>query len=224
VLPTVGLVALTELYPPEVAGTAIVTHVATGLLASAVYFRSGHLQSATTRRIAIVLVAAAAVGTPLGIVANSHVSKSAFSVLLGIVLALVAAAMYRHERRASRTEHSPPGNVVVFLAGCAVAVAAGIVGIGGPMLTVPTLTALGVAMLDSLAAAQVQSVMIAGIGTVGYAVQHAINWPLALLIGIPELAGVVLGWWVARNVPTTALRYALMISLLALAPYLMLHR
>jgi hypothetical protein len=177
VLPTVGLVALTEMYPPEVAGTAIVTHVATGLLASAVYFRSGHLQSATTRRIAVVLVAAAAVGTPLGIVANSHVSKSAFSVLLGIVVGLVAAAMYRRERRASRVEHSPPGTVVVFLAGCAVAVAAGIVAIGGPML-----------------------------------------------IGIPELAGVVLGWWVARNVPTTALRYALMISLLALAPYLMLHR
>ena len=40
VLPTIGLFTLTDLAPAEVAGTAILTHVATGLLGTAAYARS----------------------------------------------------------------------------------------------------------------------------------------------------------------------------------------
>jgi uncharacterized membrane protein YfcA len=64
VLPTVGLFALTSLSPSGVAGTAIVTHVATGGLATAAYTRSGQLRERQTRRLAIILAAAAVVGTP----------------------------------------------------------------------------------------------------------------------------------------------------------------
>lgn len=56
---------------------------------------------------------------------------------------------------------------VVAGLGFVVAVVSGVVGIGGPMLTVPLLVALGVPVLESLAAAQAQSVVIAGVGTVG---------------------------------------------------------
>ena len=91
------------------------------------------------------------------------------------------------------------------------------------MLTVPILIALGVGVLESLAAAQVQSIVIAGVGTVGYMSAGAIDWPLAVLVGVPELIGVLLGWKLARMLPTRVLQRALVIALLVLAPYLALH-
>lgn len=223
VLPTVGLFALTGLSPAEVAGTAIVTHVATGALGTAAYVRSGQLAEPETRRTALILAGTAVIGTPLGVLINAEVSKRLFGVLLAIFVASVAGLVWRRERRRSAAVRAHPPVLPAAGLGLVVAVAAGIVGIGGPMLTVPLLVAVGVPVLESLAAAQVQSIVIAGVGTVGYLVSGAIDWPLAVLIGVPELAGVLLGWKIARSLPTRTLRYALVAALLALAPYLALH-
>ena len=69
------------------------------------------------------------------------------------------------------------------------------------MLAVPLFVALGVPVLSALAAAQVQSIVIAGVGSLGYLAAGTIDWPLAVLVGVPELAGVLLGWRIARAVP-----------------------
>ena len=223
VLPTIGLFALTGLSPAEVAGTAIVTHIATGALGTAAYTRSGQLREPDTRRTALLLAGTAVVGTPAGVLINTAVSKRAFGLVLGIFVALVAGLVwYRERHRPAATRAHPSARLVVPL-GLAVAVAGGIVGIGGPMLTVPLLVAVGVPVLESLAAAQLQSIVIAGVGTLGYVVSGAIDWPLAALVGIPELAGVLLGWKIAQALPTHSLKYALIITLLAVAPYLALH-
>lgn len=223
VLPTVGLFALTGLAPAEVAGTAIVTHVATGLLGTAAFLRSGQLRAADTRRTALILAAAAVVGTPLGVLVNTLVSKQAFGLVLAVLVVGVAALVWYRERRRHDATRSHPRAPLVAGIGLVVAVAAGIVGVGGPMLAVPLLIACGVPVLASLACAQVQSIVIAGAGTVGYLVHDAINWPLAVLIGVPELAGVLIGWRIARALPTRSLKYALIATLLALAPYLALR-
>ncbi|MFI1753036.1 sulfite exporter TauE/SafE family protein [Streptomyces sp. NPDC020571] len=223
VLPTIGLFALTGLTPAEVAGTALVTHVATGVLATAAYTRSGQLREPGTRRTALVLAVSAVAGTPLGVLVNSYVSKRVFGLVLGVFVAGVAGLVWFRERRRAAAGRAHPSTAVVAGPGCAVAVAAGVVGIGGPMLTVPLLVALGVPVLESLAAAQAQSVVIAGVGTVGYLAQGAVDWPLAVLVGVPELAGVLLGWRIAHALPTRHLKYALIATLFALAPYLALH-
>lgn len=220
VLPTIGLFALTDLTPAEVAGTSIVTHIATGALATAAYARSGQLRDPETRRTAWLLAGTALVGTPLGALINARVSERAFGVVLGVIVAVVAALVwYRERRHGSATLAHPPTSVVVLL-GMVVAILAGIVGIGGPMLTVPLLVVLGVPLLESLAAAQAQSIVIASTGTVAYVASDSINWALAALIGIPELAGVLLGWKLAHSLPTRSLKVALVVTLIALAPYL----
>lgn len=223
VLATIGLFALTGLSPAQVAGTAIVTHVATGLLATAAYTRSGHLRDPETRRTAAVLAGSAVFGTPVGVLVNTVVSGQVFGLLLGVFVALVAGLVWYRERRAVPERAAHPQVWAVAGLGFGVAVASGVFGVGGPMLTVPLLVALRVPVLSALAAAQVQSVVIAGVGTLGYAAHGAIDWPLAALVGIPELAGVLAGWALARALPTLALKYALVTSLFALAPYLALH-
>jgi uncharacterized membrane protein YfcA len=222
VLVTVGLFVLTGLSPAAVAGTAIVTHVATGALGTFAYWRSGQLGRPPTRRAAALLGAAALVGTPLGVLLNGAVSGRGFAILLAAVVAVTGLLVLVRERRAGPPARHPRAMVVAAV-GAAVAVAAGLFGIGGPMLAVPLLVVGGMPVLDALGAAQVQSIVIASVGTVGYAAQGAIDWPLAVVVGVPELVGVLIGWRIAHAVPTHRLRLALATVLICLAPYLALH-
>lgn len=91
------------------------------------------------------------------------------------------------------------------------------------MLAVPLLIAASAPVLSALAAAQAQSIVIATAGSVGYLAHGGIDWGLAALVGVPELAGVLIGWVVARKLPTRVLKHALVLTLLAVAPYLALH-
>jgi uncharacterized membrane protein YfcA len=223
VIPTIGLFALTNLSPPEVAGTGLVTYVAAGVLGTAAYTRSGQLREPDTRRTALILAGTAVLGTPIGVLLNTTLSRRTFGVLLGLLVALVAGLVwYREHRRPAETPSHPPALVIAGL-GLAVSVASGTFGIGGPMLTVPLLVALGMRVLESLAAAQAQSVVIACVGAAGYLAAGAVNWPLVAVVGIPELVGVLLGWKIAHALPTRHLKNALIITLLALAPYLALR-
>ncbi|WP_141575342.1 sulfite exporter TauE/SafE family protein [Actinomadura sp. WMMA1423] len=224
VLVTAGLVALTPLSPAQVAGTALVTNVATGVLGTAVYTRSGQLRDPGTRRTALLLCAGAVAGTPAGVLLNGLVTGRVFGVLLGALVAVAAVlVLVRRPGGPEAPAGTPISPAVVVAVGAGVAAAGAMFGIGGPMLCVPLLVGLGVPVLPALAAAQAQSVVIAGAGTAGYVTAGAVDWPLAALVGVPELAGVLAGWMIARAVPAGALRGTLVVSLLALAPYVALR-
>src|SRR6185437_12716423 len=133
VLPTIGLFALTPLSPAAVAGTAIATNIGAGVAGTVAFASSGHLREPATRRTAVLLAAAAVVGTPLGVLGNTHVSKRLFGVLLGVV-AVVVWQRGRQEATAglARTRH--PRTAVVVAVGAGVSVVSGLLGLGGPML------------------------------------------------------------------------------------------
>jgi uncharacterized protein len=226
VLPTIGLFALTPLSAATVAGTAIATNIATGVAGTVAFTASGQLRDRATRRTALVLAGAAVVGTPPGVVINTHVSKHLFGIMLAVFAVGVAGLVWlrgRQEAAAGSAGSAHPHGWVVAVVGVAVGLVSGILGLGGPMLSVPLLLALGVGVLESLAAAQVQSIVIASVGTIGYALHGSVDWALVLLIGLPELVGVIAGWRIARALPTATLRGILVAVLLVLAPYLALR-
>jgi uncharacterized membrane protein YfcA len=225
VLVTIGLFAFSGLSPAEIAGTAIVTNVAAGLLGAGVYLRSGQLREHSTRQLARTLIACAVVGTPFGVVANAHVSGPLFGTLLGVCVIAVGVLLYARVRRPGPVSR-PPVSLTrprVLGIGGTVAVVSGLFGLGGPLLSVPLLIAAGTPMLTALAAAQAQSIVIAGVGTIGYASQGNVDWSLALLVGVPQLAGVVVGWRVAHALPADRLRIALAGALIVVGPYLILR-
>lgn len=78
-------------------------------------------------------------------------------------------------------------------------------------------------MLSAVAAAQVQSSVIATAGSIGYLSQDAIDWGLAAVVGIPTLLGVLIGWKIARIIPARHLTRALIVVMLAVVPFLALH-
>ncbi|MFD0023009.1 sulfite exporter TauE/SafE family protein [Streptomyces sp. NPDC058382] len=227
VLPTIGLFLLTGLPPSGVAGTAIVTHVATGVLGTTAYTHSGQLKAPGTRRCAAVLAAAALAGTPLGVLCNTMVEGRGFGLLLAFAVTVTGALVWVRDRRAGDLPDEltapgiPWGRTAAI--GVVVSLVAGLFGLGGPMLSVPLLVVCGMPVLASLAAAQAQSIVIASVGTVAYVIHGDVNWPLAALVGVPELAGVLIGWRIAHRIPARRLKYALVVSLLAMAPYLALH-
>ncbi|SEB67445.1 hypothetical protein SAMN04489806_1471 [Paramicrobacterium humi] len=230
VLVTIGLVALTPLAPDEVAGTAMLTNVATGIVGTIVFARSRHLADPDVKRLAVVLSVTAVVGTPLGVLLNRLLSPDAFGMLLAALVVIVAVLVLVRQHRSRTTDAAeqhaharrPLGLAPTIGIGLAVAAVSGVFGVGGPMLSVPLLIVIGVSLLPALAASQVQSIVIAAVGSLGYLASGSIDLGLAALVGLPELLGVVLGWIVARHVSSRVLAFVLAAVLLATAPYIAL--
>jgi uncharacterized membrane protein YfcA len=233
VLVTIGLFLLSGLPPSAVSGTAIATNLGAAALGTGAFMRSGQLGAPDTRRVAAVLVGVAVVGTPVGVLANAHVSGSAFGILLGVCVAAIGALLTvrEHQRRSARHATpraaagaaGTPAWALIAPIGLGVAVVSGLFGLGGQLLSVPLLVSAGIAMLPALGAAQAQSIVIAGIGTVGYALRGAIAWPLVPVMGIPLLAGALTGWRIAHAIPADRLRSILAAVLVATGAYLILH-
>lgn len=199
----------------------MVTHVATGTVGSLAYLRSGHLRDRQTVRVAVILLLTAIVGTPVGVLLNSAVSGPVFGILLAVFLMVVAVLVwYRQALTVDDGMHPRHPTAVLVVIGLLVAAASGMFGVGGPLLTVPLLVAIGTPILSALAAAQAQSIIISIVGSIGYLSIGAIDWGFALIVGVPELCGVLIGWKVARTVPAKYLRWAMIIILVTIAPIL----
>lgn len=222
---TIALFLLLPIDPATVAGTASTTFVATGVMGSLSYLRSGELGSGHARELAIVLsvtaIGGAAMGTRLNLLLSERVfgiTLAAFVAGIGVVLVLREAGWFPH---VSWVPTAPtPRRLVFGIVGTGVGIAGGMLGVGGPVLAVPVLVVLGVPMLVGLAVAQVQSIVLAGAAAIGYAAVGAISWPLVVLVGVPQVVGVYLGWRVAHAVPERRLRVALGIVLVVIAPFI----
>jgi uncharacterized membrane protein YfcA len=232
VLVTIGLFLLSGLPPAAISGTAIATNVGSALLGTGAFAHSGQLRGADTRRMALTLIAAAVVGTPLGVIVNAQVSGGAFGILLGVCVAAIGALLYVRERDRRAGDippaqtagaHVMPAARVALPLGLAVALVSGLFGLGGQLLSVPLLVSIGAPMLPALGAAQAQSIVIAGVGTIGYALRGAIAWPLVLVVGVPLVAGALAGWRLAHAVPTERLRSLLAVVLVVVGAYLIVH-
>lgn len=225
---TVALFALAPITSAEVAGTASATFVATGLLGSAVYLRSGEFAYGHAREIAIVLSATSIIGALAGSQANLLVPDRIFGYLLAAFVASVGGLIVYREavglRPTDRLETVPDRQRRLLVGGIGLGIGflGGLLGVGGPVVAVPVLIVLGVPMLVAVAVAQIQSVFISGFATIGYFAADAVSIPLAVLVGIPQLIGVVLGWQVAHLVDPERLRVVLGVVLVVIAPVIAL--
>lgn len=217
---TVALVALTDLAPGAVVGTAMATFVATGLLGSAAYAQSGDLRG--RRDLTVVLSATGLLGALAGVALNGVVSERGFELLLGAFVSLTGAMVWYRTRAGGVAPEPDRPLAVGALVGGGVGLSGGLLGVGGPVLAVPLLVVAGVPMLPALAVAQVQSVFVAASATAGYLLRGTVSPALVALVGVPELCGVVVGWRLAHRVDERRLTRVLAVLLVALGPYLAL--
>lgn len=223
---TIALFALLPISSAEVVGTASATFVATGLLGSAVYLRSGEFAAGFARELALLLSGASITGALVGSQANLFLPEQVFGYLLAVFVACVGGLIVYREavdlKPSTHLEDVPARQrrILIVTIGIGIGFLGGMLGVGGPIVAVPILVVLGVPMLIAVAVAQVQSVFISGFATVGYVAADAVSLPLVLLVGIPQLVGVVLGWQVAHRVEPARLRVVLGVVLVLVAPTL----
>ncbi|MFB6110153.1 MAG: sulfite exporter TauE/SafE family protein [Halodesulfurarchaeum sp.] len=221
---TIALYALTDLPPATIVGTASATFVATGMLGTASYYRSGELGSRGGPRSALVLSVTGLAGALVGVRLNAFLDESVFGVLLGALVTVTGVLVFYRTRygigNMDYDTTSVRGTLGVGAIGGFVGISGGLLGVGGPVLAVPLLVAAGVPMLFAVGLAQVQSIFIAAFATAGYVLRDAVSWPLVGAIGVPELVGVTLGWKVAQTVDADRLTRSLAGLMLLLGPYL----
>ncbi|PAP75531.1 sulfite exporter TauE/SafE family protein [Rubrivirga marina] len=208
-----------------VAGTASAAFVGTGIVGSAAYWRSGELAAPGVRRDALVLTAASVLGALGGSALNAVLDRQSFGVALGVFVGATGLLVFARQRgllkpATALDAGSRRAQWLMLGLGVAVGVPGGALGVGGPVLAVPLLVLCGVPMLTAVAMAQVQSVAIAGFATLGYVVRGTVDWPLALLIGVPLVIGTVIGWRLAQKTPTERLTTLLATVLLVIGVYL----
>lgn len=224
---TIALFALTDFGPSAVAGTASATFIATGIVGSLAYLRSGELSKPGARRAALFLGTASVVGAFAGAQLNTILDARLFGILLGAFVLLTGIIILIRKflglsRDTTFELNTRKSDLVMAAIGVGVGLPGGLLGVGGPVLAVPIMVVLGVPMLVGVALAQVQSIFIAAFATVGFAIHGAIDWGLALLVGIPLLIGTIAGWYLAQRINPDRLQIGLAAVLIALGGYLLI--
>jgi uncharacterized protein len=226
VFTTVALAGLTALPASVVAGTVHVTFVFTGVLGTVAYLRSGELV-AEGRTLTVTLSMASVFGAIGGALVNTSLPAGVFDLLLGGFCVVVGVIIAYREFRGlgsviALDTRSIGGKVTVAAIGFAIGLLGGLLGVGGPVIAVPALVICGVPMLVALAAAQVQSIVLSGTAAVTFLSTGAVSVPLAVLVGIPQLLGVIVGWQVAHRIPEHRLKAVLAAVLVVIGPLLAL--
>ena len=116
--------------------------------------------------------------------------------------------------------------VVALVLGVAAGVLSGLFGVGGGILFVPALVALGLGQLEAQATSLLAILPTVAAGTWNQRRYGNLRPRLALMLGVASIAGVLAGALVAIALPESALRrlFAVLLLLVAARLALMTHR
>ncbi len=101
--------------------------------------------------------------------------------------------------------------------GFAAGVVAGLFGVGGGILFVPTLLALGLGQLEAEATSLLAILPAVAAGTWRQWRYGNVRWRAAAAVGLASLPGVAAGVWVAESLPEATLRRLFALLVLAVA-------
>ena len=110
--------------------------------------------------------------------------------------------------------------VAALALGFAAGVVSGLLGVGGGVLFVPVLLALGLGQLDAEATSLLAIVPTVAVGTWRQRSYGNLRWRAAATVGVASIAGVVAGGLVAESLPETTLRRLFALLLVAVAAQL----
>jgi uncharacterized membrane protein YfcA len=107
--------------------------------------------------------------------------------------------------------------LLALLLGLSAGVLSGLFGVGGGILFVPALVALGLSQLHAEATSLAAILPTVGAGIWRQQRYGNLRWKAALIIGIASIAGVEAGVQVATSIPETTLRRLFAILVFAVA-------
>jgi uncharacterized membrane protein YfcA len=107
--------------------------------------------------------------------------------------------------------------LLALLLGLAAGVLAGFFGVGGGILFVPTLVALGLSQIEAEATSLLAILPTVAAGTWRQRHYGNVRWRTALVLGLASIAGVAAGVAIATSLPEDTLRRLFAVLLLGVA-------
>ncbi len=188
----------------QAAATSLFTFLFTGLLGTWLYQRRGSIDW----RIAVPVCAGALIFGYLGAAVAAHIDARPLSIIIALII--VAAGVYifvpQHAASRSRDGRGWREQVLLTSVGAASGFGSGFSGAGGPLFSVPMMVILRYVPLAAVATSQVLQIVAATSGSLENLRHDFIDFRVALVVTLFELAGVIVGVRLAHAASALALR------------------
>jgi hypothetical protein len=185
--------------------TALFTFIFTGIVGTTMFQRRGSIDWALTRPV----LWSALVFAFLGAWVNSIARPTTLALLLAgvIIFAGVYTLFTWHGmRQTAFCDDARAQRLLLIAVGGIAGFGSGLMGVGGPALSVPLMVLFGFPALVSIGASQVLQIVAAVSGTLGNLRFGSIDFGVAATVTLIELAGVMVGVRLAHAVDGAVLR------------------
>ncbi len=201
--------------------TVLLSQFFTALLGVFLHQRRGNIDWRSAGPVCL----GAAVSGYLGALVNARVHADVLGLLLSLLIVFAGInALRRNGGGVSEFDGaSVRHRVLLILLGMAVGFVSGLTGVGGPVLSVPLMLAMGFPTLTAIALGQPIQIAAAATGSAGNLVHGVIDFGLAWWITALQLAGVALGVRLADRTRLDHLRLAVAVLCLAVGGFILLR-
>lgn len=201
----------------EAIAASLVVVGATSLFGALGHWRAGRVRPRTALAFGLVAMLGAFAGARLAGLLSGTLQLAVFAVVM------LAAAVSMFRGRAEGDESAPPRPLpLIVLAGLAVGVLTGVVGVGGGFLIVPALVLLArLPMKQAVGTSLVVIAMNSAAGFTGYLGRVPIRWGFLLAFTAVAILGILLGTRLVRHVSADALRRAFAVFLLVMGAFIL---
>lgn len=200
-------------------GTALLSFLFTALYGTFLFYRRGGIDWA----VSIPICLGAAIFGYVGAQINAIADPLWLNMLLSLIIVFAGAYVLKPAGSAEGfafNRHSRLHLVFMGCIGAGVGFISGLTGVGGPVLSVPVMIALGFSPLAAVATGQVIQVAAASSGTLGNVANGSIHFPTAAWLTVVQFFGLALGVRAAHRLKTAHLRRMVVVVCLAVGGFL----
>lgn len=200
-----ALTAFAGLDIHEAMATALFTFVFTGITGTVMFQRRGSIDW----QMAIPVCTGAVVFAFLGAWMNSVTAGDTLAVILASLIIFAGAytlIMWRGLRQPVLHRHARAQRALLLAVGATAGFGSGLTGVGGPAISVPLMVLFGFPALTTIGTGQVIQIIAAISGSVGNFQFGTINFRIASIVTVLEIAGVFAGARIVHAVNATSLR------------------
>ncbi len=174
----------------------------TGVAGTLAYSRTDRVPWGSVRWLMVGVVPGALVGAASNVALNPDVLTAVIAVVLGAA-AVRAITPERADTPLARRDLSPRANLAI---GVLVGFGSALTGTGGPVLLIPIMLLVGGGVVATIAASQPIQIPIAIFATAAFLAYGELDWELGLVLGLAQVAGVIVGARLGDRLPAQALR------------------
>ncbi len=214
-----ALTAFAGLGIHEAMATALFTFVFTGVTGTVMFQRRGSIDWRVTTPVCLGTVLFAFAGAWV----NALTAPKALAVILaGIIIfaGVYTLATWRGLRKPAFGGTYRAQQALLVMIGAVSGFGSGLTGVGGPALSVPLMVLCGFPALTSIGASQVIQIIAAFSGTLGNLQFGTVNFAIAALVTVFEIAGVFVGARISHAVDGGSLQKFVAVLCIAVGAFL----